>query len=180
MDPGLVVGLKQEYESLSNDGYRVLAVATKDLPGKQICAKNDERELVLRGYVAFLDPPKDTAARALAALHKHGINVKILTGDNDLISRKVCKDVGLVPDPMLLGSDVEKMSDTELAEAAEKASLFARLSPAHKERVIRVLRAKGHVVGFMGDGINDAPALRAADVGISVDTATDIAKESAD
>jgi P-type Mg2+ transporter len=180
MDPDLVVGLKEEYDSLSNDGFRVLAVATKDLPGKQICAKNDERDLVLRGYVAFLDPPKDTAARALAALHKHGVTVKILTGDNHLISRKVCKDVGLQADPMLLGGDVEKMSDAELAEAAEKAALFARLSPAHKERVIRVLRGKGHVVGFMGDGINDALALRAADVGISVDTATDIAKESAD
>ena len=180
MDPELVVGLKQEYDDLSNDGFRVLAVATKELPGKQICAKEDERELVLRGYVAFLDPPKDTAARALAALHKHGVAVKILTGDNPLISRKVCKDVGLSADPMLLGGDVEKMSDAELAEAAEKATLFARLSPAHKERVIRVLRGKGHVVGFMGDGINDAPALRAADVGISVDTATDIAKESAD
>ena len=180
MDPDLMVGLKQEYDSLSNDGFRVLAVATKDLPGKQICAKDDERELVLRGYVAFLDPPKDTAARALAALHKHGVAVKILTGDNHLISRKVCKDVGLSADPMLLGGDVEKMSDAELAEAAEKAALFARLSPAHKERVIRILRGKGHVVGFMGDGINDAPALRAADVGISVDTATDIAKESAD
>ena len=180
MDPDLMVGLKQEYDSLSNDGFRVLAVATKDLPGKQICAKNDERELVLRGYVAFLDPPKDTATRALAALLKHGVAVKILTGDNHLISRKVCKDVGLLADPMLLGGDVEKMSDAELAEAAEKAALFARLSPAHKQRVIRVLRGKGHVVGFMGDGINDAPALRAADVGISVDTATDIARDSAD
>src|ERR1700726_1530335 len=150
------------------------------MAGQHICAKNDERELVLRGYVAFLDPPKDTATRALAALLKHGVAVKILTGDNHLISRKVCKDVGLLADPMLLGGDVEKMSDAELAEAAEKAALFARLSPAHKERVIRVLRSKGHVVGFMGDGINDAPALRAADVGISVDTATDIAKESAD
>ena len=180
MDPDLIVGLKQEYDSLSNDGFRVLAVATRELPGKQICAKDDERELVLRGYVAFLDPPKDTAARALAALHKHGIAVKILTGDNHLISRKVCRDVGLLADPMLLGADVEKLSDAELAEAAQKATLFARLSPAHKERVIRLLRGKGHVVGFMGDGINDAPALRAADVGISVDTATDIAKESAD
>jgi P-type Mg2+ transporter len=180
MDPELMVGLKQEYDSLSNDGFRVLAVATKDLPAKRICAKEDERALVLRGYVAFLDPPKDTAARAVAALHNHGVVVKILTGDNHLISRKVCKDVGLVADPMLLGGDVEKMSDAELAEAAENAALFARLSPAHKERVIRVLRGKGHVVGFMGDGINDAPALRAADVGISVDTATDIAKESAD
>ena len=180
MDPNLIVGLKEEYESLSNDGFRVLAVATKELPGKQICSKDDERELVLKGYVAFLDPPKDTAGRAIEALHKHGVAVKILTGDNHLISRKVCKDVGLSADPMLLGGDVEKMSDAELAEAAEKTTLFARLSPAHKQRVIRALRSKGHVVGFMGDGINDAPALRAADIGISVDTATDIAKESAD
>jgi P-type Mg2+ transporter len=180
MDPELIVGLKQEYDSLSNDGFRVLAVATKELPGMQICAKDDERQLVLRGYVAFLDPPKATAALALAALHKHGIAVKILTGDNHLISRKVCRDVGLAADPMLVGAEVEKLTDAELAEAAEKATLFARLSPAHKERVIRSLRSKGHVVGFMGDGINDAPALRAADVGISVDTATDIAKESAD
>lgn len=180
MDPNLIVGLKAQYESLSNDGFRVLAVAAKDFAGKQICSKADESGLVLRGYVAFLDPPKETAARALEALHQHGVAVKILTGDNPLISRKVCKDVGLSPDPMLQGGDVEKMSDAELADAAEKTTLFARLSPAHKERVIRALRGKGHVVGFMGDGINDAPALRAADVGISVDTATDIAKESAD
>ncbi len=180
MDPKLMVGLKEEYESLSNDGFRVLAVANKELAGKQICSKEDESGLVLKGYVAFLDPPKETAARALESLHQHGVAVKILTGDNPLISRKVCKDVGLLPDPMLLGGDVEKMSDAELAEAAEKTTLFARVSPAHKERVIRSLRGKGHVVGFMGDGINDAPALRAADVGISVDTATDVAKESAD
>jgi Mg2+-importing ATPase len=180
MEPALTVGLKQEYDDLSNDGFRVLAVASRELPGAQICAKEDERQLVLRGYVAFLDPPKLTAAAALSALNKHGIRVKILTGDNDLISRKVCQEVGLAPDPMLLGRDVEKLSDPELAQAAEATTLFARLSPAHKERVIRVLRSKGHVVGFLGDGINDAPALRAADVGISVDTATDIAKESAD
>jgi P-type Mg2+ transporter len=180
MDADQVAWLKQEYDSLSNDGFRVLAVATKDLSEKQICAKDDERGLILRGYVAFLDPPKETAARALAALHSHGVAVKILTGDNPLISRKVCKDVGLSADPMLLGGDVERMSDAELGDAVTKAVLFARLSPAHKQRVIRVLRGTGHVVGFMGDGINDAPALRAADVGISVDTATDIAKESAD
>jgi P-type Mg2+ transporter len=180
MDPALIVGLKAEYESLSSDGFRVLAVATKQLPFKLICSKDDEGDLVLQGYVAFLDPPKETAGRALEALRQHGVAVKILTGDNELISRKVCKDVGLEPDPMLLGGDVEKMADAELGEAAARTTLFARLSPAHKERVIRALRAKGHVVGFMGDGINDAPALKAADVGISVDTATDIAKESAD
>jgi Mg2+-importing ATPase len=180
MDTDLIVGLKREYDDLSSDGFRVLAVATREMPGKQLCEKSDERDLVLRGYVAFLDPPKQTAARALAALRQHGIAIKILTGDNALISRKVCKDVGLAADPMLLGADIERMSDAELGEAVERATLFARLSPAHKQRVILSLRARGHVVGFMGDGINDAPALRAADVGISVDTATDIAKESAD
>jgi Mg2+-importing ATPase len=180
MDPGLMKGLRDEYASLSSDGFRVLAVAVKELPGKQSCSKEDERELVLKGYVAFLDPPKGTAAIAIQALHKHGVGVKILTGDNDLISRKVCRDVGLEPDPMLLGEAVEKMSDAELADAAEKTTLFARLTPAHKQRIVRLLRSKGHVVGFMGDGINDAPALHAADIGISVDTAVDIAKESAD
>jgi len=180
MDPALIGGLKEEYSSLSSEGFRVLAVAKKELPGKTSCSKDDERELVLKGYVAFLDPPKKTAGSAIEALRKHGVAVKILTGDNDLISRKVCCDVGLSADPMLLGGDVEKMSDAELAIAAEKTTLFARVSPAHKQRVIRALRSAGHVVGFMGDGINDAPALRAADIGISVDTATDIAKESAD
>jgi Mg2+-importing ATPase len=180
MDPQRMGGLKEEYANLSNDGFRVLAVANKELPGKQVCSKEDECELVLKGYVAFLDPPKETAAGAIQALQRHGVAVKILTGDNDLISRKVCGDVGLPADPMLLGGDVEKMSDDELAEAAEKTTLFARLSPAHKQRVIGALRGKQHVVGFLGDGINDAPALRAADIGISVDTATDIAKESAD
>jgi Mg2+-importing ATPase len=180
MDAGRIDWLKKQYEDLSRDGFRVLAVAKKELPGKQACAKDDEKDLVLKGYVAFLDPPKESAGNALKALNKNGVSVKILTGDNDLISRKVCKDVGMSPDPMLLGGDVEKMSDAELGDAAEKATLFARLSPAHKQRVIQVLRGKGHVVGFLGDGINDAPALRAADIGISVDTATDIAKESAD
>jgi P-type Mg2+ transporter len=180
MEASLAGGLKEQYESLSNDGFRVLALATKELAGKHSCSKDEEHDLVLRGYVAFLDPPKSSAASALEALHRHGVVVKILTGDNHLISRKVCKDVGLAAEPMLLGADVEKLSDEKLGEAAEKTTLFARLSPAHKERVIRVLRSRGHVVGFLGDGINDAPALKAADVGISVDTATDIAKESAD
>ena len=180
MDTARMKALNGEYAGLSNEGFRVLAIAVKELPGKQSCSKDDERDLVLKGYVAFLDPPKPSAANAIQALHKHGVGVKILTGDNELISRKVCKDVGLPADPLLLGEDLEKMSDTELADAAEKTTLFARLSPAHKERIIHCLRAKGHVVGYMGDGINDAPALHIADIGISVDTATDIAKDSAD
>ncbi len=180
MEEVIIDDLREEYEDLSSDGFRVLAVAYRDLDTRPAYSKADESELVLIGYVAFLDPPKDTATTAIAVLQKHGIAVKILTGDNHLVSRKICSEVGLPTDPLLLGAQVEKMTDAELAEAAEKTTLFARLSPAHKQRIIKALQGKGHVVGFLGDGINDAPALRAADVGVSVDTAVDIAKESAD
>src|ERR1017187_5221727 len=125
MDPALMKGLKDEYASLSNDGFRVLAVAIKELPGEKACSRDDERDLVLKGYVAFLDPPKPTAANAIKALHKHGVVVKILTGDNDLISRKVCRDVGLLADPMLLGDDVEKMSDAEEHRICEESHIPA-------------------------------------------------------
>jgi Mg2+-importing ATPase len=180
MDPILIQDLKEEYEELSSDGFRVLALAYKEMETKTVYTKNDETDLVLKGYVAFLDPPKDTAAPAILALQKHGVEVKILTGDNDLVTKKICFEVGLPTDRILLGSQVENMDDKELAQTASEVAVFARLSPSHKERIIRVLRGKGNVVGFMGDGINDAPALKAADVGISVDTAVDIAKESAD
>jgi len=180
MDPILIQDLKEEYERLSTNGFRVLAVAYKEPALKAAYSKDDECELILKGYVAFLDPPKDSAAPAIAALQKHGVVVKILTGDNDLVSKKVCHDVGLPTDKVVLGTHIDKMTDAELAETVDRTTLFARLSPAHKQRIIRVLRVRGHVVGFMGDGINDAPALKAADVGISVDSAVDIAKESAD
>ena len=180
MDQILIQDLRDEHERLSSDGFRVLAVAYRDLDRRAAYSREDEQDLVLRGYVAFLDPPKESAGPAIAALQKHGVTVKILTGDNDLVTRKVCHDVGLSTERMLLGADVEAMSDEQLAEASETTHIFARLSPAHKQRIVFALRTKGHAVGFMGDGINDAPALRAADVGISVDTAVDIAKESAD
>ncbi len=180
MDPILIQDLRDEYERLSADGFRVLAVAYKDLVQRAAYSKDDEQELVLIGYVAFLDPPKESAGPAIAVLQKHGVTVKILTGDNDLVTKKVCHDVGLSTDRILLGLDIETMSDEQLAEVVENTHIFARLSPAHKQRIVQALRAKGHTVGFMGDGINDAPALRAADVGISVDSAVDIAKESAD
>lgn len=180
MDPILIQDLKEEYEELSADGFRVLALAYKDMEHKTTYTKNDETDLVLKGYVAFLDPPKETAAPAILALQKHGVEVKILTGDNDLVTKKICFEVGLPTDRILLGDQVENMDDKELAKTASEVTVFARLSPSHKERIIRLLREGGNVVGFMGDGINDAPALRAADVGISVDTAVDIAKESAD
>lgn len=176
--------LQEIYEttsSLNAEGLRVVAVAAKDLPPtKEVYGVADESDLVLIGYIAFLDPPKESTKPALDALREHGITVKILTGDNELVTAKICRQVGLAVDGMLLGNDVEKMSDAELAVAVETTTVFAKLSPTHKERIVRVLHDKGHVVGFMGDGINDAPALRAADIGISVDTAVDIAKEAAD
>jgi Mg2+-importing ATPase len=180
MEHILTADLREEFDRLSADGFRVLALAYKDLPAKAAYSKADECDMVLRGYLAFLDPPKDSARSALAALQEHGVAVKVLTGDNELVSQKICHEVGISTEHVLLGGQVEKMSDAELALAADKTTLFARLSPAHKQRIIKTLQAAGHVVGFLGDGINDAPALRAADVGISVDTAVDIAKESAD
>ena len=180
MEPILVGNLLQQVNELSEDGFRVLAVATKMLGKQATCSKADECDLVLTGYLAFLDPPKDTAAKAITALRQHGVTVKVLTGDNDLVTRKVCSEVGINAEKVLLGSQVETMSDAELAAAVEKHDVCARLSPAHKQRIVKALQRNGHVVGFMGDGINDAPALRAADVGISVDNAVDIAKESAD
>jgi Mg2+-importing ATPase len=187
MDHLLIDELKQEYDRLSADGFRVLAIASKDLPRTAggngpapAYSKADECDLTLNGYVAFLDPPKESAARAIGALKAHGVQIKVLTGDNDRVARKICREVGLVSDNVLLGSEIEAMSDQQLAEAVAPATLFARVSPADKQRVILALQSRAHTVGFMGDGINDALALRAADVGISVDTAVDIAKEAAD
>jgi Mg2+-importing ATPase len=179
MEPVIVGDLMDQYKELSADGFRVLAVAQKHLAADEFISKEDECDLILKGYVAFLDPPKDSAAKAIDALGKHGVTVKVLTGDNDLVTRKVCGQVGLKADDILLGSKVETMTEAELAEAAGNTHVFARLSPAHKQRIIRALQSKGHVVGFMGDGINDAPALHVADVGISVDSAVDIAKAAA-
>jgi len=180
MEPILVGNLIEQVNDLSCDGFRVLAIANKKVEMRAAYAKADEENLVLTGYLAFLDPPKDTAKTAIAALRQHGVTVKVLTGDNDLVTRKVCTEVGINAEKILLGGDVEKMTDEQLADVIDRMDVYARLSPAHKKRVVTALQKKGHVVGFMGDGINDAPALRAADVGISVDTAVDIAKESAD
>jgi Mg2+-importing ATPase len=180
IDPLLLADLKEECDELSGDGFRVLAIAYRDFTPRAVYGKEDEHELILKGYIAFLDPPKETAAPALAALARHGIAVKVLTGDNELVARKICEVVGLPLQHVLSGTRIDAMNDAELAAAAEKATLFARLSPAHKQRVITALRDRGHVVGFLGDGINDGPALRTADVGLSVDSAVDIAKEAAD
>lgn len=180
IDPVLIADLKEEYERLSSDGFRVLAIACKELDPKPAYVKDDENGMTLKGYLAFLDPPKDTAAAAIRELHNRGVTVKVLTGDNELVTRKICTEVGLPVDQVLLGSEVSGLSDSDLTQRAERTTVFARLSPSDKQRIIKALQNGGHAVGYMGDGINDAPALRAADVGISVDSAVDIAKESAD
>jgi Mg2+-importing ATPase len=180
MDHLFIGDLREEYERLSNDGFRVLALAYKDLEPKPAYSVADEVDLILKGYVAFLDPPKDTAASAIRALNAHGVEVKIVTGDNELVSKKICREVSIDTEHVLLGKQIEPMSDSELAEMVGRTTLFAHLTPGHKRRIIKALQSGGHVVGFLGDGINDAPALRAADVGVSVDSAVDIAKETAD
>lgn len=168
-------------DDLNEKGFRVLAIAQKSNPSPAgAFGVTDECDMVLMGYLAFLDPPKESTADAIKALKAHGVTTKILTGDNDKVTRTICKQVGLKVRNMLLGSDLENMSDQELAKSAETTDVFAKLTPDQKARVVSVFRENGHTVGFMGDGINDASAMKSADIGISVDTAVDVAKESAD
>lgn len=168
-------------DRMSGEGLRVLAVAKKrEVPSQDVFCVEDETQMILLGYIGFLDPPKASSASAIKALNEYGVQVKILTGDNDVIARKICSDVGLPVENILLGSRIDAMTDAQLAAQAEMTTIFAKLSPMQKARIIRVIRSNGHTVGFMGDGINDAPAMKEADVSVSVDTAVDIAKESAD
>ena len=181
LDAALLARTQAVTAGLNAEGLRVVAVAVKTLPPSQTTySVIDESGLTLIGYIAFLDPPKESSKPALKKLAAHGITVKVLTGDNDVVTAHVCKQVGLPLSAVLLGNQVEALSDDALKAAAEQHHIFAKLTPLHKERIVRALRSSGHVVGFMGDGINDAPALRAADIGISVDSAVDIAKEAAD
>jgi Mg2+-importing ATPase len=188
---GEVIAVQPEHDAtrrkladdLNAQGFRVIALASKQMPGgpnEPVCSVKDESDLILLGFLAFLDPPKDTATEALKRLQHLSVNVKVLTGDNEIITAYICKQVGMPAEPLVLGSEIEAMTDAQLSAAAGAACVFARLVPAHKERIIRALQRNGHVVGFMGDGINDAPALKHADVGISVNSAVDIAKESSD
>jgi len=171
----------EEYRHLSSQGYRVLAIAYREFPKtKEVFSPYDETELIMLGYLAFLDPPKDSAEKAIASLAAHGVRVKVLTGDNELVTAKVCADVGFHEPRVITGRELQELDEAGFAAAVAEHDVFARLTPSHKERIVRRLRSEGHVVGFMGDGINDAAAMRAADVGISVDTAVDVAKESAD
>ena len=183
MSPEHDIKSRQMAGVLNGEGFRVIALAYKEMPGAKdepVYSVKDESDLILLGFLAFLDPPKETASEALKRLHALNVDVKILTGDNEIITAYICKQVGMPVENLLLGSQIEKMNEQQLLEAVRSASVFARLVPAHKERVVHALQSNGHVVGFMGDGINDAPALKAADVGISVDSAVDIAKESSD
>ena len=181
LDTALLDRVLATTHGLNAEGLRVVAVGVKEVPPhKTVYGVADETALTLIGYVAFLDPPKESTAPALRALKEHGVTVKVLTGDNHLVTAKICREVGLAVRGVLQGPELDDMDDAQVAQAAESHTVFAKLSPLHKERLVRALRGNGHIVGFMGDGINDAPALRAADIGISVDSAVDIAKEAAD
>jgi P-type Mg2+ transporter len=169
--------------AMNAEGFRVLVLATRVVPEderKLLYGIADERDLIVEGFLTFLDPPKESAAPALAALAEHGVVVKVLTGDNEVVTARICREVGLEPGQPLLGRDIEALDDARLRRLVDERTIFAKLTPLQKSRVLKALQANGHTVGFLGDGINDAPALRDADVGISVDSGTDIAKESAD
>lgn len=173
--------LYEEVETLNSGGYRVLAIAYKDFPAvKNTFNVSDEKGLILLGYIAFFDPPKESAAQAIRSLQDTGVKVKILTGDNSLVTKKICNDVGLEVERVITGDELSRMSNEEFSQTIQQFDIFAKLSPLQKEKVITSLRQAGHVVGYMGDGINDSPSLRAADVGISVDSGVDVAKEAAD
>lgn len=172
---------QEKYKELSTQGFRVLGIAYKRVKEEKIVySVKDETEMVLIGYVAFMDPPKETAKKSIELLKKTGIDLKIVTGDNELVTRRVCEQLGFEIKGIVLGSDLAKMHDDALARIVEEANIFARVSPAQKDRIIHALRVNGHVVGYLGDGINDAPSMRVADVSISVENAVDVAKETAD
>jgi Mg2+-importing ATPase len=173
--------LFEEVDILNRDGFRVLAIAYREFPREKTTFNvRDESDLILLGYIAFFDPPKPSATEALALLHNAGVRVKVLTGDNGVVTQRVCSNVGLKVEQMVTGAELALIPPEDFGRIVQEVDIFVKISPAQKERIVRALREAGHVVGFMGDGINDAPALKAADVGISVDSAVDVAKETAD
>lgn len=179
LTPELQKTMEEVSIKMNKEGMRALGVAYKqNVYDSAVYSIKDESDMILVCFMGFLDPPKQSSITAIKSLHKHGVNVKVLTGDNEIVAQKICKDVGIQVDRAILGTELESMTDTELMDATEKVNLFAKLNPTQKSRIIGLLQQKGHTVGFMGDGINDAPALRTADVGISVDTAADITKEA--
>src|SRR6185503_12052265 len=171
---------EETYRRLSAEGLRVLAVAYRNVAQSDAYNVADERDMVLTGYATFFDPPLEDAAEALEALRRDGVQVKILTGDNELVARHTCSQVGFDAGRIVMGAELDRMTDAALAQVAEQTTVFARVSPGQKNRIIMALKRRGHVVGFLGDGINDAPSLHAADVGISVANAVDVAKDAAE
>jgi Mg2+-importing ATPase len=180
LDAAALARCQSTAKDLERKGYRLLAVASREVPAQAAYGQDDERDLGLAGFIAFFDPPMPGIMEALQALRRDGVAVKILTGDSELVARHVCEEVGLDGGHVVLGDELEGLTDTALGAVAERTTLFARVSPGQKHRIILALRHRGHVVGFLGDGINDAPSLHAADVGISVATAVDVAKDAAD
>lgn len=181
VDAGKLEQLRGQYRALESEGFRVLGIAWREVPADHPHAVvSDETQLVLAGFAAFLDPPKPGAGAALAALAASGVSIKIVTGDSELVTQHICRELRLPVGGVLTGADVAAMDDLSLRARVESANLFCRVNPAQKERIILALQARGHVVGYLGDGINDAPSLHSADVGISVDSAVDVAKEAAD
>ena len=179
LTPEIRQQLQTVNEKMNRQGMRVITVAVRrDAHDEAIYSTDDEKDMTLVGFMGFLDPAKASAKPAIKSLQQHGVAVKVLTGDNAIVAQKVCQDVGIPADQYVLGNQIDEMSDDELYQAAETTNLFAKLNPMQKSRIIEALQNKGHTVGFMGDGINDAPALRKADVGISVDTAADITKDA--
>ena len=180
LDTNLRNRCRQTFDDLSSKGFRLLAVAYRDVDPRARFSAADEHSLVLAGYLAFADPPSPDAAASVVAMRRDGVDVKILTGDNELVARHVCEQVGIENPAIMLGEELESTSDTALEHRAEETTIFARVSPMQKHRIIHALKRRGHVVGYMGDGINDAPSLHAADVGISVASAVDVARDAAD
>ena len=178
LDKNTIKKIEGEYEKLSSEGFRVLAVAYKPVNVQHNYTTSDEKKLVLRGYLAFLDPPKQGALEAIKALEDLGVEVKIITGDNELVTKKICSELGLSIKGCITGREIDKLNDVDLRSMVENTSIFARVAPMQKERIVEALQKNGHTVGFLGDGINDAPTLKKADVGISVNNGVDIAKES--
>ncbi len=180
MDSDAMERCKKTYQELSSAGYRVLAVAYRDAEVQSAYRAQDERDLTLVGFLAFIDPPLEGVVEVVNSLKRDGVTLKILTGDNELVTRHICEQVGLEVGDIVMGDDIQRMSDTALAHVAENSAVFARVSPAQKNRILIALKNRQHVVGYIGDGINDAPSLHAADVGISVSSAVDVAKDAAE
>jgi Mg2+-importing ATPase len=179
LDEEMKKRLKKIYEQFSQEGFRVLAIASRKIGSQEDYTDDDEKELTFAGFVAFLDPPKPTAANAIRQMNSLGIKFKILSGDNEFVCRKICSELKIPIDGVLGGEEIDRLSDFDLERKIEKTNIFSRLNPLQKEKIIKALKRKSHTVGYLGDGVNDAPSLKAADVGISVDNATDIAKETA-